>query len=46
MSVGLLPNKILPPIYKTPTGRTRKLRRNKVDENVSHSKLTRKKILS
>jgi len=43
MSVGLLPNKILPPVYKTPPGRTIKLRKKKVDEKVSHSKLTRKK---
>jgi len=32
---------ILPPIYKTPPSRHKKLRRREVDESVSHSKINR-----
>ncbi|XP_022631475.1 uncharacterized protein LOC111240565 [Vigna radiata var. radiata] len=35
---------LLPPIYKTPPGRPKKLRRREADEYVSHSKLSKKQI--
>jgi len=33
---------LLPPIYKTPPGRPKKLRRRETGEHVSHSKLSKK----
>jgi len=38
-------SELLPPIYKTPPGRPRKLRRREADEHVSHSKLSKKNII-
>jgi len=35
---------LLPPIYKTPLGRPKKLRMREADEHVSHSKITKKNI--
>ncbi|XP_014511388.1 uncharacterized protein LOC106770077 [Vigna radiata var. radiata] len=35
---------LLPPIYKTPLGRPKKLRRREANEYVSHSKLSKKNI--
>jgi len=35
---------ILPPTYKTPLGRPRKLRRREADENMSHSKNSRRNM--
>jgi len=35
---------ILPPSYKTPAGRPRKLRRREADETVSHSKINRRNL--
>ena len=35
---------LLPPIYKTPLGRPKELRRREVDEHVSHSKISKKNI--
>ncbi|WVY91036.1 hypothetical protein V8G54_036550 [Vigna mungo] len=36
---------LLPPIYKTPPGRPKKLRRRDADEYVSHVKLSKKNVL-
>jgi len=36
---------LLPPIYKTPPGRPKKLRIREADEHVSHSKLSKKNII-
>jgi len=36
---------LLPPIYKTPPERPKKLRRREVDEHVSHSKLSKKNTI-
>jgi len=36
---------LLLPIYKTPPGRPKKLRRREVDEHVSHSKLSKKNLI-
>jgi len=36
---------LLPPIYKTPPGRPKKLRRREADEHVSHSKLSKKNLI-
>jgi len=36
---------LLPPIYKTPPGKPKKLRRREADENVSHSKLSKKNMI-
>ena len=36
---------LLPPIYKTPPGRPKKLRRREADEHVNHSKLSKKNTI-
>jgi len=36
---------LLPPIYKTPPGRPKKLRRMEADEHVSDSKLSNKNLI-